>query len=201
MAALGDTSAHATAAAIEEQIKKGNIAEDSEVGKIMRGGDAEKKQELVKDRAKLEAALKADEEKRLDQADGKGKSTDAIMQDIEKDKQRLSGETASADPMGIGGAIASAVGPAIGDSIKEAFAKDLTIDNVTINHVALPTIGEDIVKAVQAALGSTSTGGEAKGLAITGTLRMMGVDAAVLAALPKDDTERVPGGPSVRGQT
>ena len=197
MAALGDTSAHATAAAIEEQIKKGNIAEDSEVGKIMRGDDAKKKLELAKDRDKLEAALKADEDKRLDQADGKGKSTAELMQDIDKDKQRLSGETAAADPTGIGDAIASSVGPAIGESLKEAFKGNITLDNVTIAKVDLPTIGEDIVKAVQSAMGSETASGGGK-LDIIGTLRMVGVDAAVLAALPKDNTERTPGGPSVR---
>jgi hypothetical protein len=194
---MSDTATLSKVAAIQDQITAGAIPADSEVARVMREGTEEEKRKLVKEPEKLEKTLQEEEAKRTEAG---GKSTKEIMETIEGDAAKMAGASGAADPTGIGSAIASTVGPAIGDAIKSAFDKDFKIETATINNVTMPSLGDDIVKAISS-VASTATSGDGKsGMAITGVLKMVGVDRAVLSALPKDNTERTPAGPPVREQ-
>jgi hypothetical protein len=198
---LADTSAIARFASLKEQVASGAISADSALGKTITAGPLEEKQKLASDPALIKTELDKEQADRVDKKGGK--STQEIMEDIDKSVREKTGAAASAaaDPTGIGGAIAGAIGPAVGDAIENIFKGELKIANVTIEHATLD-INEalaDAMKALTSIMNVSAVAtnaGETKD--ITGVLKVVGLETAVLHALPKDSTERTPGGASVR---
>jgi hypothetical protein len=189
---------NATLIALEEQIDKGIINKDSDIGKILKGADDKAKQDLIKDQPRLQQEY-------ADKTTWSGKpeeiDTDKKQEALEKRVSELQGaEKAATDPTGMVGAIGGAVSTAIEGVLKTAL-NNVKIENVTIAKVEFSgmDMGKIVSGAVSAIFGSapkastTSTAATGK-QEITGTLRILDMERAVFESVAQDTTTHVPGG-------
>lgn len=128
-----------------------------------------------------------------------GSLTERANDVMQKGKEILGDVSASKDPTGIGGAVASAIGPALGDAIKNAFGSEIKFENVTISNLNVTKLASETNGAKVATAAAVSNQ-----LEIVGEVSLKNLFSAVIKFMgtkPALETTPNGGAPVIAEQT
>jgi hypothetical protein len=190
---MGNEKSVAMLTTLQAAVDSGKIAADSDLGKKIAAGGAEA-QKLAADKEARDTALEA-------HALATGGNVDQTIAQVEKDAAakaaELTGASAGAETGGIGKMLADSFAPAIKDVMSTAL-KDIKIENVTITNINMPGLADELGNAVASALNNAAKSGGVGGAVLSGVLKVIGLDRAVVEAQQQDKTTYVPDGTSVK---